>query len=309
MPHFAKEKLRRLIINIKPESIRDAGRLLGALAYIFALKYRRIVQANLQYAFPEWDRGRVKQCALRVFQNYAMTFLETLQMIFCRTAEEISAIVDFDDEIAQIINMELARYSVINISAHIGNWEAALQAATAKWHLPTSVIIQKIHNQKVNAFFEWFRSRFGVEIIYKRDAVSAMQRILKSHRFLIMLVDQSKRKDAVPITFFGKKAYATPAAAMLALRYKVPVYVVYCVRNAKGRLQFFYTDPVKMERTGNLKADVAAYTQKMQDALEEIVRAYPEQWFWFHKRWRYDNPALYRKGPVFGKNASKRFAK
>lgn len=309
MPCFAKEKLRLLIINVKPKTIRSFGCVLGALAYIFALKYRRIVQANLQYAFPEWNEGRVKQCALKVFQNYAMTVMEAVQMVCCRTASEISAMVDFSNVTADKIEKELSRHSIINISAHIGNWEAALQSGTANWHLPTSVIIQKIHNRKINAFFEWFRARFGVEIIYKRDAVKAMQRVLRSQRFLIMLVDQSKRKNAVPITFFGKLAYATPSVAMLALRYKVPVYVVYCVRNAKGRLQFFYTDPVKMPRTGDLKADVAAYTQKMQDALEEVVRAYPEQWFWFHKRWRYANPGLYRKGPVFGKNAPKRFNK
>ena len=307
MPHYAKEKLRLLIVNVKPKTIRNFGRVLGALAYIFALKYRRIVQANLQYAFPEWDEGRVKQCALNVFQNYAMTFLEAVQMFFCRTPQEISGMVDFSNVTEDKIQEELAKHSVINISAHIGNWEAALQSGTANWHLPTSVIIQKIHNHKVNAFFEWFRSRFGVEIIYKRDAVKAMQRILKNHRFLIMLVDQSKRKNAVPITFFGKPAYATPSVAMLALRYKVPVYVVYCVRNPKGRLQFFYTDPIEMPRTSDLKADVAVYTQKMQDALEEVVQAYPEQWFWFHKRWRYANPGLYKKGPVFGKNAPKRF--
>lgn len=307
MAHSAKEKLRLLVINIKPRTIRNVGRVLGALMYIFVLKYRRIVQANLQYAFPEWDEGRVKQCALKVFQNYAMTFLEVVQMVFCRTPEEISAMVDFSNITADKVKSNLSRHSVINISAHIGNWEAALQAGTASLNLPTTVIIQKIHNLKLNAFFEWFRSRFGVQVIYKRDAVKAMRQVLRSQRFLIMLVDQSKRNNAVPITFFGKRAYATPSVAMLALRYKVPVYVVYCVRNNEGRLRFFYTDPLQMPRSGDLKTDVAVYTQKMQDVLEEVVRTYPEQWFWFHKRWRHANPGLYRKGPVFGKKAPKRF--
>lgn len=307
MAHSAKEKLRLLVINIKPRTIRNVGRVLGALMYIFVLKYRRIVQANLQYAFPEWDEGRVKQCALKVFQNYAMTFLEVVQMVFCRTPEEISAMVDFSNITADKVKSNLSRHSVINISAHIGNWEAALQAGTASLNLPTTVIIQKIHNLKLNAFFEWFRSRFGVQVIYKRDAVKAMRQVLRSQRFLIMLVDQSKRNNAVPITFFGKRAYATPSVAMLALRYKVPVYVVYCVRNNEGRLRFFYTDPLQMPRSGDLKTDVAVYTQKMQDVLEEVVRTYPEQWFWFHKRWRHANPGLYRKGPVFGKKVPKRF--
>lgn len=303
----AKETLRKAIVNIKPKNIRRVGLLFGATAYIFALKYRRIVQANLKFAFPDWDEGQVKQCALKVFQNYAMTFLEAVQMCFCRTPEEISNMVDFSNLKAENIFNQLSTNSSFNISAHIGNWEAALQSVTAHWHLPSSVVVQKIHNARINRFFEWFRSRFGVEIIYKKDAVKAMQRVLKDRRFLVMLVDQSRRNGGVPVTFFGKQAYATPAVAMLALRYKVPVYVVYCVRNNTGRLHFFYTDPIKFERTGDLKADVLAYTQIMQNELEAVIRQYPDQWFWFHKRWRSNYKHLYQKGPVFGKNAPKRF--
>lgn len=302
-----KETLRKSIVNIKPKTMQRMGKPLGAAAYVLAVKYRYIVQANLQFAFPEWNESQVKQCALKVFQNYATTFLEMIQISFCRTKTEISAMVDFGDLDFQDIYNLLQQHSIINISAHIGNWEAALQAGTARWNLPTSVIIQKIHNKKINNFFAWFRSRFGVEIIYKKDAVKTMRNVLKNNRFLIMLVDQSNRKNGIPVTFFGKKTYATPAAAMLALRYKVPVYAVYCVRNNNGRLQFFYTDAIEFERSGDLKLDVDAYTQKMQNVLENIIRRYPEQWFWFHKRWRVNYKQLYQKGPVYGKNAPKRF--
>lgn len=306
MSHYAIEKLRKLIVNIKPKTIHNLGCLSGAIVYILVPRYRYLVQANIHFAFPAWNEGRVKQCALRVFQNYAMVFMETLQIALCRTTAEVRTKVDFGDMTDEAIFEKLKHQSIINISAHIGNWEAALQSGTAKWGLPTSVVVQKIHNKRVNRFFENFRGRWGIQLIYKRDAVKNMRHALQNHRFLILLVDQSRIKNGIPVTFFGKKTYSTTAVATLALRFKIPVYAVYCVRDNAGQLHFRYTDEIRLERSGDLKADISAYTQKMQDVLETIVRAYPEQWFWFHKRWRYDYPEIYRKGPVFGRFAKKR---
>jgi KDO2-lipid IV(A) lauroyltransferase len=48
-----------------------------------------------------------------------------------------------------------------------------------------------------------------------------------------------------------------------------------------------------MERTEGLRADLKTNTQIMTSAIEKAVSAYPEQWFWFHKRWKRHYPNLY----------------
>jgi KDO2-lipid IV(A) lauroyltransferase len=43
---------------------------------------------------------------------------------------------------------------------------------------------------------------------------------------------------------------------------------------------------VSFVRTGDRDADNVENTQRWSDTVEDIVRRYPEQWAWFHKRWR-----------------------
>jgi KDO2-lipid IV(A) lauroyltransferase len=52
-------------------------------------------------------------------------------------------------------------------------------------------------------------------------------------------------------------------------------------------------NPLPLVRTKDQRADIVTNTQVMMDAIERAIRAYPEQWFWFHKRWKHHHPELY----------------
>jgi len=41
-----------------------------------------------------------------------------------------------------------------------------------------------------------------------------------------------------------------------------------------------------MVDTGDRAADIVTNTQRCSDAVVAMIRRYPEQWVWFHKRWR-----------------------
>jgi KDO2-lipid IV(A) lauroyltransferase len=46
-----------------------------------------------------------------------------------------------------------------------------------------------------------------------------------------------------------------------------------------------------VERTGDLEADVTTLTARLAAALEAEIRKAPEQYFWFHRRWKTKPPA------------------
>jgi KDO2-lipid IV(A) lauroyltransferase len=50
-----------------------------------------------------------------------------------------------------------------------------------------------------------------------------------------------------------------------------------------------------MQKTKNLRADIQVNTQRIMDTIEAAVRKYPEQYFWFHKRWKIYHSHLYRE--------------
>ena len=79
----------------------------------------------------------------------------------------------------------------------------------------------------------------------------------------------------------------------MALRCGSPVLPVFCTRNADGALTLHVDPIVPMEKSGNLRRDLRENTERITDAMEAGVRRFPEQWFWFHKRWKRFYPALY----------------
>ena len=120
-----------------------------------------------------------------------------------------------------------------------------------------------------------------------------MRNALRRGGVVAFLVDQSRRREGVDVDFFGRRVTATPAAAFLSIRCKCPVLPIFCIRETNGQLTIHVEAPLEIEWTGDLRADVQTNTQRITDAVELMVRKYPEQWFWVHKRWKKYYPHLY----------------
>ena len=97
--------------------------------------------------------------------------------------------------------------------------------------------------------------------------------------------------------FFGIPACTASGLARIALRTDaavVPGFTIWDPVLRKYRLRF---DPaVKLIRTGNNEADIVANTQLFTNVIEDVVRRYPEQWLWVHRRWKTrppGQPSLY----------------
>ncbi len=101
-----------------------------------------------------------------------------------------------------------------------------------------------------------------------------------------ILIDQrEKRSQGVEVEFFGRKASTTPASAFFALKTGATVVPVYAIRLEGWRHRFVAEPPVELIKTGDKAEDIRVNTQRHTEVLESIVRRYPDQWFWVHRRW------------------------
>jgi len=176
------------------------------------------------------------------------------------------------------------------IGAHLGNWEL-LAPFMAERGLKVAEVVRSFDNPRVDAAIDGIRQTGGVVTIPKDNAGADIIRHLKSGYMVGVLVDQSPRDSAVPVTFFGHPCWATIAPVMVAVRARVPVLPVSLTRNPDNSytLQFYPT--IEMERSGDARGDLVRNSQRCQDAIEAIVRAHPEQWLWLHRRWK-ERPRL-----------------
>jgi len=294
-PNRLRGKSETFISSIPYKHISRIGRVLGILVYLIDVKHRRIVRRNLKFVYPEWPPRRVKKISKRVFQNLGITILEICQMT-CFSSHDIIDKVKIRGQ-EHLINAMQNNKGAILISAHLGNWEIVPLFWPLCFKTPITVVARKIKNKIINRWIHELRTRFGNRVIDKEGALPEMTRTLRQNKILGILIDQGTRIPlGVKITFFNKYVTATPAAALLALRCKSPVLPAFCIRNGDGTFTVSIEPPLALKRTDDLHADLRTNTQIMTDAIEKLVRKYPEQWFWVHKRWKIYYPHLYQRG-------------
>jgi KDO2-lipid IV(A) lauroyltransferase len=280
--------------GVPQRAIVKVGKFLGLLAWAVDNRHRRIVRRNLRFTHPEWPKDRVRTLTRRVFQNTGITFLEVCQIPYLTPDQIVSRlhVRGMEHLIAALDNPRGA----IMISAHVGNWEMAPLLACCRFGKPMAAVARRLRNPFADRWLHRLRTRFGNIIIDKKRALPHMVRVLRRGMMLGILIDQgTKLSEGVEVDFFGRKVTATPAAALLARRYKVPVFPSFCVREPDGRLTIMVEPPLVLRKTEDPRSDLETHTQIMTDAVERVVRAYPDQWFWFHKRWKRHYPRLYKE--------------
>ncbi|MCU0590252.1 MAG: lysophospholipid acyltransferase family protein [Desulfobacterales bacterium] len=267
------------------------GSVLGRLLYLLGGSPRRVVRRNLSFAYPELSADQRRRMTGLVFQNYGVNLFELFQMGFMRP-EDVARRVRFYG-LENFRDALQRKRGVIAVSAHLGSWELGVQALPCVFGTHLTAVAKKFKSNFVESRIHSVRTRFGNAILYKKDSLGDMTKILRNGGILAILVDMARRKDGVDVIFFGKKATATPAVAMLALRCRSAVLPTFCIREPDGRIGIHVEPEIEMRRTKDLRADLVDNTQRITDMVERMVRRHPEQWFWLMRRWKEHYPHLY----------------
>ncbi|MEJ2164635.1 MAG: hypothetical protein P8X90_03830 [Desulfobacterales bacterium] len=284
--------LRTFIANIPKRHIVKTGRMLGLLIYFLDVPHRRLARRNLQFCYPDWTRHRIGELNKEIFKNSGITFLEIWQMAFFSREQLLGAVKNVRGMEHLVTALKQKRGAVM-ISAHLANWELGFVHGGCYFEWPVTGVARHIRFPWLDRWFYRLRTRFGNKIIFKKGALPEMRKILRRGEILALTIDQSRHKQAIEIMFFGRRATATPAAALLAMRCRSPVIPSFCSREPDGSLTIHIAPPLKMEQSGDLRADLHINTQKMVDAMETMIRRYPDQWIWFQRPWKKTYPQLY----------------
>lgn len=275
-----------LIINLLPEnSSLWMGRRLGNVMYYLDLEHRKIALQNLHIAFGhEKSEGEIRSIAKRNLQNLGMMAIEFFRLPKMNV-EAFQGKVNIEG--LEIYKKALNnKKGILLLLSHFGNWE--LMGLMSKFLGSSIAVIARPmkKNKRVDRLVTQIRNGTGLEVISTEKASRKVMRVLSQNRMVGILIDQrAKRSEGIWVDFFGKKAPSTPALAVLAMRTGAPVLPVFMVRNGYRKHRLLIKEPLQLADTGNIKKDVETNTQLMNQTLESMIRQYPDQWFWVHRRW------------------------
>ena len=287
--------MKSFIAQIPKNQLLFFGKILGSLLYYLAAPQRRVVMRNLQFSRIESSPQQIQSLAKRIFQHFGITILELLQMT-CFSQKELLTNLHIENK--EILIEALSRQrGVVLVSAHLGNYELAWQYIPCYFGRQMVGVAKKMRNVRLDRLIHQIRTRFGNRVLYKKGALPEMMQTLRQGEIVGLLMDISRRFEGVEVTFWGRRATATPAAALLGLRCKSPIIPAFCHRNGNGKLIVRIEPPIEIQRTKDLRFDLQKNTQLITDRLEQAIRNYPEQWNWMLKRWKEFYPTLYPENP------------
>ncbi|HEY2785863.1 MAG TPA: lysophospholipid acyltransferase family protein, partial [Fimbriiglobus sp.] len=158
-------------------------------------------------------------------------------------------------------------------------------------------IARVLDNPYLERFLKRFRQATGQTIVAKKDDFGRLQAALRTGGKVGILADQDAGPRGVFVEFFGRPASAHKAVALMALEFDAAVIVSATVRVAEPmRYEIVCEDLIRPGDYAGRPDAVAAITARYHAALERLIRQYPEQYFWLHRRWK-SRPAE-RKRPA-----------
>ncbi|WP_457571256.1 lysophospholipid acyltransferase family protein [Desulfovulcanus sp.] len=233
------------------------------------------------------DRVQAEKIALSSFEQSGQSFAEiflTRRVDFRFWQERL---IVHDQENLSL--MQNSSRPIVAVGAHLGAWE--LMAGLMKLFMhPRSgqIVVRLPKNRALGKLIKHQRSQSKVEIVEHRRAAPRVLRCLKKGGVSAFLVDHNcLQNEAIFIPFLNKTAAVNMGPALLALRARALVWPVFLVRLPGQKYKFYSFSPLDTrELNGSRQEQINQIARFYTRKVEQMVKKYPEQWFWMHKRWK-----------------------
>jgi len=174
------------------------------------------------------------------------------------------------------------------LTAHIGNWELmSIATSCLLGENACSVVARPLDFYPLERLISRLRSIQGTEIIAKNGGMRRILKAAKENRAVGILLDQNVDwYEGVFTPFMGAPACTNKGLAMMAIMNNIPVVPVFSFRRPDGKYEIIFGNEVDITVSGDKQKDIEENTCKFTAIIEKAINSHPEQWFWFHKRWK-----------------------
>ena len=275
--------LERALRLLPWQAVRAVGETIGRLAFRWDAHHRRIVVDNLRQSNLGLDDVQIQATALACFTHFGALFLSAVHLLNM-TPDEVKRWIHVDG-FEHWDAAQAAGKGFIVLTAHYGHWEAMAMGLAVSGR-PVAAIGRRLNNPLLETKLLRLRTRLGNRVIYKEGGVRDSIKELRAGLGTGFLMDQDASIRGVFVRFMGRWASTHASAALLAVKYQVPVLPVYSRPHADGTISAHIQPPLDFPRTGDMAQDVWTATQLMTWSLEATIHDDPRWWFWLHRRFK-----------------------
>ncbi len=251
-------------------------------------KRRRIAIDNILQARITDDPAEADRIARQAFGHFAGHLCEGLKTSGVIGPSNWREHITFDGpETAWKLLMESPGVPIMILTGHLGAWESAVSIIS--FTRPMIAVARTMNNPFVQRFLKTHHFRGEITIVPKKMgfAPGVMREWKEKGAAMTLLVDQhAGPKHGIRVDFMGRPASTHTSPARLHLKTGAPILAGAFVRDGLFQYRMVTAEPIRFTPTGNKDRDIADLTSEINRRLEAVIRRYPEQYLWAHKRWR-----------------------
>lgn len=249
---------------------------LGNLLYLLPWTRKHVAFDNLKIAFgQQYKEYELKKILKRFIKEILLTCLE------------IAFIVRKKEKLAQWAEASGLEYldealkkgkGVIALSAHLGNIPVMLAWLAEKGY-PVAVLFKEGKYLPEGFLYNLIKSYKIYPIPFRSDREVPKEIIVALNKNMIVFILADQARPGVYAKFFGKYVQCQKGAFIIAQRKNCPLIPIFIVREKNGH-------KIKIYPAMELQKETEILIEKYNSILEELIRKYPEQYYWFHRRFK-----------------------
>jgi predicted LPLAT superfamily acyltransferase len=265
-----------------------------ATGYFFFRPYRRKESTRLyRVIFPGRSAAYYLYCAWCQFHLFAATYADRVEL---NGVQRKAASVRGREGIIEAGKRGTGGIIVIS---HLGSYEAAARAFEELNFKHLIIMGEKEARHVPRDQREALKAR-GVFVQVATGQDGSLLEGLEAIKFIreggfVSLAGDlvwTDPRSRLPVKIFGREADLSSGPHLLAHVAGAPLFNLFCVRVKRGKYEISISPPrlVKAASRSERNKAIQASAQSYAEALEEVVRRYPFQWYIFEPFFRPENP-------------------
>ena len=266
--------MKKLISTLSVRNKHKLSIYLGKILFNSFKIRKGVAEKNLQKAFPNWSKKKINLTLKKTYIFFSNNLINFIS--FPKSWKDIQFSVSGEKVLKDSFTNGKG---IIMITGHFGSWEIL-----GKWLGDYADLFVGIAFKQKNAgahrFFIEQRELSNTKHIFKRESFDKMYNVLQQNGILGLVSDQDAGKRGVFVNFFDIPASTPKGVALFHINKKAPMVFATCVQTEllKYKIEFI---PILCE-----VKTIEYITQEYTQILERYIKKFPEQYFWFHRRWK-----------------------
>jgi len=272
--------LKKILLGIGETGRRNLSLFVGKLFFFILKKRKEDVLNNLKIAFPDKGEYWRKRICYKTYLHFSQVFLDFLPLYFASDKWIKGKIVINNLDIVKDLTTDTG---CVIVGFHFGNWEIIPEVLVRR-RFNLASVAKSLKNRAIDGIVRDIRTRNGMKIIDMNDSVLKMVSHVKRGGILYIVPDQYAGRRGRDLDFFGIKTKVFIGPSRLSLKLNVPMILATCnLVNGKYYVNF---DALKFDKHDYSEENVLKLTGIYFRYYEEKICKNPEQYFWFHRRWK-----------------------